>query len=166
MVYLLDANVFIQAKNLHYGFDFCPAFWHWLIQKNDEQIVFSIEAVYNELAIGNDELSNWVKSNKKNLFLSPDSVTVSKFPVVSTWANDPNLNYQQAAINEFLSVGDYYLVCHALGHQMTVVTHEKPSNSKKKIKIPDACQGLGVQFISPFEMLRCERANFVLGSVT
>ena len=26
-VYLLDANVFIQAKNLHYGFDFCPAFW-------------------------------------------------------------------------------------------------------------------------------------------
>ncbi|ANT65111.1 hypothetical protein Ptc2401_01341 [Prosthecochloris sp. CIB 2401] len=27
MTYLLDANVFIQAKNLHYGFDFCPAFW-------------------------------------------------------------------------------------------------------------------------------------------
>ena len=25
--YLLDANVLIQAKNLHYGFDFCPAFW-------------------------------------------------------------------------------------------------------------------------------------------
>ena len=25
--YLLDANGFIQAKNLHYGFDFCPAFW-------------------------------------------------------------------------------------------------------------------------------------------
>ena len=22
--YLLDANIFIQAKNLHYGFDFCP----------------------------------------------------------------------------------------------------------------------------------------------
>jgi Domain of unknown function (DUF4411) len=29
MGYLLDANVFIQAKNLHYGFDFCPAFWEW-----------------------------------------------------------------------------------------------------------------------------------------
>lgn len=24
MAYLLDANVFIQAKNLQYGFDFCP----------------------------------------------------------------------------------------------------------------------------------------------
>ena len=31
MAYLLDANVFIQAKNLHYGFDFCPAFWDWLV---------------------------------------------------------------------------------------------------------------------------------------
>lgn len=30
MAYLLDANVFIQAKNLQYGFDFCPAFWDWL----------------------------------------------------------------------------------------------------------------------------------------
>ena len=32
--YLLDANVFIQAKNLHYGFDFCPAFWDWLVEQN------------------------------------------------------------------------------------------------------------------------------------
>lgn len=30
MPYLLDANVFIQAKRLHYGMDFCPAFWDWL----------------------------------------------------------------------------------------------------------------------------------------
>lgn len=34
MAYLLDANVFIQAKNLHYGFDFCPAFWDWLVESN------------------------------------------------------------------------------------------------------------------------------------
>jgi len=27
MSYLLDSDVFIQAKNLHYGLDFCPAFW-------------------------------------------------------------------------------------------------------------------------------------------
>ena len=24
MLYLLDTNIFIQAKNLHYGMDFCP----------------------------------------------------------------------------------------------------------------------------------------------
>ena len=33
MAYFLDSDVFIRAKNLHYGFDFCPAFWDWLVQK-------------------------------------------------------------------------------------------------------------------------------------
>ncbi len=42
MPYLLDANVFIQAKNLHYGLDFCPAFWDWLIAENANNNVFSI----------------------------------------------------------------------------------------------------------------------------
>ena len=32
--YLLDANVFIQAKSLHYGFDSCPAFWDCLGEQN------------------------------------------------------------------------------------------------------------------------------------
>lgn len=45
MPYLLDANIFIQARNLHYGFDFCPAFWDWLIEKNIANIVYSIEKV-------------------------------------------------------------------------------------------------------------------------
>ena len=41
MSYLLDANVFIQAKSLHYGLDFCPAFWQWLIDGHADGRVFS-----------------------------------------------------------------------------------------------------------------------------
>jgi len=44
-----------------------------------------------------------------------------------------------------------------------VVTHEVPGASRKKIKIPDACIGLGIKCVSPYEMLRTERARFVLG---
>ena len=43
------------------------------------------------------------------------------------------------------------------------LAHEVPSASKRKIKIPDACIGLGVKFMTPFEMLRKEKARFVLG---
>ena len=43
MSYLLDANVFISAKNLHYGLDFCPAFWEWLIHAGNTGTVFSID---------------------------------------------------------------------------------------------------------------------------
>jgi len=58
MAYLLDANVFMQAKNLHYGFDFCPAFWDWLIRQNAMGIVFSIEKVGDEIDAGGDELAD------------------------------------------------------------------------------------------------------------
>ena len=47
--YLLDANVFIRAKNLHYGFDFCPAFWDWLVDRNRAGTVASVERVADEL---------------------------------------------------------------------------------------------------------------------
>ncbi len=52
MAYLLDANVFMQAKNLHYGLDFCPAFWDWLVEANAALSVFSIEKVGDEIAAG------------------------------------------------------------------------------------------------------------------
>ena len=29
-MYLLDTNVFIEAKNRYYSFDLAPGFWEWL----------------------------------------------------------------------------------------------------------------------------------------
>jgi hypothetical protein len=81
---------------------------------------------------------------------------------VSAWATGQR--YDAAAVSTFLQVADYYLVAHALAHGHTVVTHEIASTSTKRIKIPDACIGLGVKCVTPFEMLRHERARFVLGS--
>lgn len=94
MAYLLDANVFISAKNLHYGFDFCPAFWDWLVRENKAGKVYSIERVGDELLAGADELADWARG----------------------------------------------------------------------VKIPDACIGLNIKCVTPFEMLRNERARFVLGT--
>jgi Domain of unknown function (DUF4411) len=54
MAHLLDANVFIQAKSLHYGLDFCPAFWDWLVEANRQKRAFSIEKVGDELEAGAD----------------------------------------------------------------------------------------------------------------
>lgn len=73
MTYLLDANVFIQAKNLHYGLDFCPAFWDWLIAGNSAQQVFSIEKVGDEIFAVADELSNWAAQRGPDFFLKPDA---------------------------------------------------------------------------------------------
>lgn len=162
MAYLLDANIFIQAKNLHYGLDFCPAFWDWLIAGNTDQKVFSIEKVGDELAAGGDELADWANQQGANFFLPPDAKLLSALRQVSTWATSQR--YDPAAVNTFLQVADYYLVAHGLAHGHVIVTHEIASTSTKKIKIPDACIGLGIKCMTPFEMLRLEQARFVLGA--
>ncbi len=161
MAYLLDANVFIQAKNLHYGLDFCPAFWEWLIANNTGGSVFSIEKVGDEIAAGGDDLSDWAAQRGDGFFLKPDAALLPVLGTVSAWANGQN--YEPAAVNTFLQVADYYLVAHALAHGHTVVTHEIASASTKRIKIPNACIGLNVKFMTPYEMLRHERARFILG---
>lgn len=161
MSYLLDANVFIQAKNLHYGLDFCPAFWDWLVENNSARKVFSIEKIGDEIDAGDDELAVWASDRGKDFFLPTDAVTAARFTDVSMWASGQG--YEPTAITTFLQIADYYLVSHALAHDLVLVTHEVPSNSPKKIKIPNACIGLGIKFMSPYEMLRHERARFVLG---
>jgi hypothetical protein len=88
MAYLLDANVFIQAKNLHYGLDFCPAFWDWLIETNAASTVFSIEKVGDEIAAGADELSTWAAARGPAFFLKPDPALLSALASVSAWATD------------------------------------------------------------------------------
>ena len=164
MAYLLDANVFIEAKNLYYGFDFCPAFWEWLIVKNKAQRVFSIEKVGDEIDALDDELSVWAAKRGPEFFLKPDAAILQVLGNVSSWASGQN--YAPAAVNTFLQVADYYLVAHALAHGHTIVTREVAGNSINKIKIPNACIGLGIKFMSPYEMLSHERARFVLGNST
>ena len=134
MPYLLDANVFIQAKNLHYGFDFCPAFWDWLVQSNAASQVFSIERVGDEIEAGGDELSDWAAQCGTGFFLRPDEAIVAALGRVSTWATREI--YEPAAVNTFLQVADSYLVAHALAHGHTVVTHERVSDSRRIIKFP------------------------------
>ena len=114
MPYLLDANVFIQAKNLYYGFDICPRFWDWLIQANAQGKVYSIEKVGDELEAGNDELSAWARQRGVAFFLRPDERVIQAFGKVSEWVR--NAGYEPAAISVFLQGADYYLIAHALAH--------------------------------------------------
>jgi hypothetical protein len=160
VAYLLDANIFIQAKNLTYGFDFCPAFWDWLIEGNDRQTVFSIEKVGDELCAGSDDLAAWAKARGPRFFVKADQSVLPSLGQVSSWVT--GRPYEAAARNLFLQSADYYLVAQAHAGRHTVVTHEIASNSSRRIKIPDVCIGLQIKCVQTFAMLRQERARFVL----
>ena len=160
MAYLLDANVLISAKNLYYGFDFCPGFWDWILRSHDLGLVRSVEKVGDEVRAVDDDLSEWAKLRGPAFFAPPEPADLPALKTVSHWARQQD--YEATAISTFLQSGDYYLVSQALAGHHTVVTHEVPSASPKKIKIPNVCIGLEIKCITPFDMLRSERARFVL----
>lgn len=160
MGYLLDSNVFIQAKNLHYGFDFCPAFWDWLDAAHKASSVYSIEKVRDELIGSGDDLADWARAQPDTFFIPADAAALPSLQETTTWAT--GAGYEAAAVSTFLQGADYYLVAQAkaLGH--TLVTHEIIANTVKKVKIPNACLALGITYMSTFQMLRHETARFVL----
>lgn len=167
MAWLLDSDVFIQAKNLHYGFDFCSAFWDWLERENKAGRLYSIERVSKELLKGDeDELFLWAVKMGSGFFLPQRMIPDSSLQKVTSWVEEQKAiqRYEQSAVNEFLSVADFHLIAHALAGNHTVVTHEKSNNSKRMIQIPDVCFGLEIDCIDPFEMLRSAKARFVLGT--
>ena len=160
MAFLIDANILIDSKNRHYGFDFCPAFWDWLVRENQNGEVFSVEAVRAELLKQEDELSQWAKELDDGFFLAPSADVVAAMTKLSIWVQ--NENFRDAAKSEFLDSADYRLISHALATGMTVVTYEKQQDTKKKVKIPNACHVLNVEYVTLYEAIRSTSAKFVL----
>jgi predicted nucleic acid-binding protein len=143
-MYLLDSNVFIEAKNRYYAFDLAPGFWEWLETDAAAGVIGSIEEVGDELLAGGDDLAAWAQQHP-GLFASADLLTVAKLSELAEWANGGQ--FTQAAVDEFLDVADYYLVAHAAAHGHTVVTHEVyQANARRRVLIPNACQALGVPY--------------------
>lgn len=102
-----------------------------------------------------------MSARPKSFQLKPTSSDIRSLSVVAQWANGGS--YSQGAVSTFLSAADFYLVAQALTSGLTVVTHERPEpQSTKKIKIPDACNGVGVRWTNPYPMLKTEHAKFVL----
>ena len=160
MAYLLDSNVLITAKNLYYGMDFCPGFWDWLKKAYEKEKVNSVAKVRDEIFAGDDELFDWVKSLPKAFFLQPQQSDVDALQKISSWVTTGK--YDQAAVAQFLQLADYYICAQALTGEHTVVALEVPSESRKRVKIPDVCLAMNIPYINTFDLLRREGARFVL----
>ena len=69
---------------------------------------------------------------------------------INRWAND-SPDYDAAAKDEFASAADSFLIGHALSGHHIVVTHERVSDSRRKIKIPNAAIANGIKFAHPLQ---------------
>ncbi len=158
-VFVVDSNFFIQAHRAIYPLDIAIGFWIKVKQLADTGKIVSIDKVKKELYVKNDALKVWCRENLPEDFFKDTSEVISEYVQVSSWAVSMNGHYLPNALNEFLDSeeADAFLVAYALAdpQNRVIVTQETSEPKRKnKVKIPEPCNALNVQFLNTIEMFR------------
>ncbi|MBI4556278.1 MAG: DUF4411 family protein [Candidatus Hydrogenedentes bacterium] len=155
MLYLLDANILIDANRDYYPISRVREFWEWLEHNGTEGHVKIPVEVYEEIKEGDDDLTKWAKKAeiKDALLLKEDADST----LVSRVINEgyaPDLTD-----DEVEKLGrDPFLVAYALagpGGRCVVTTEgSKPKRVRANRHIPDVCRDLGIACCNTFELVR------------
>lgn len=155
MLYLLDANVLIDANRDYYPLNRVPEFWEWLIDAGENGNVKIPLEVYEEISEGNDQLANWVKQERiKTALLLQEEVNVSLVSYVTDHGYASDLTD-----DEVIKVGrDPFLIAYTLTDRdnRCLVTTEvsKPSRQRANRHLPNVCGDLGARCCNTFEFVR------------
>lgn len=168
MLYLLDANVLIDAKNKYYPIKRVPEYWEWLLYKAEKGNIKIPFEIYQELSDPDkkfqekDDLAQWLETeaNKALLLLEEDIDSEALNCVLEEYTWDSKTKaYGEKLSEDELDVieNDAILVSYAhMKENRCVVTLEMPRPSKKRHnkKIPDICNGLNIAWCDPFKLNR------------
>ena len=160
MLYLLDANVFIEAKNRYYAFDLFPAFWGWM-DSVVAQNVRTITMVRDELLVKDDALGDWMRARKDEPWILPVDDEATQVAFAEIAAELDGSRYRRPGIEKFLSGADPWLIAKAKVLGATIVTHEVPdAHVLKRVPIPNLCVSRSVPCLDTFDTLRALQARF------
>ena len=163
-IYVLDANVFVQAHRRHYAFEICPGFWDCVIHHHQTGLLISIDRVRDEIAAGDaDALETWAKHTAPKSLFAPTGVAVvaGNFAAMVQWVQ-AQAQFTTEAKEQFAQVADGWLAAYAKTHaHHVVVTHEEFNpDVKKRVPLPNVCKQFGVEYIDTFTMLKELKARF------
>lgn len=160
-MFLLDANVFIEAKNFYYRFEIFPAVWAWLDREQEFDRLASVLPVAEELIRGNDELADWATERKGGGWFLPvdDEETQRHFSEILRWVLDAD--FTESAKAEFMDGGDPWLIAKARSLSAAVVTQEIfAPEIRRKVKIPNVCKAFDIEYMNTFDLLKSLGARF------
>ncbi|MED5607818.1 DUF4411 family protein [Pseudomonas sp. JH-2] len=162
--YLVDANIFLQAKNLYYRFEFCSHFWSWMLTAHGAGLVCSINKVKKELTNGDkeDPARKWAEELPTTFFLADesDAKVMEKYAEIMAWTAR-STHYKDQAKRQFAdsNVADAFLLATAMAYGYDIITHELPNPERKnKIQLPDAASAFGIKTHYVYDIL-AENSN-------
>lgn len=150
-VYCLDANVFIQPWRTYYSPKICPDYWALLSELGFRKKIFMPKIVYEEITRTEDDLSAWIKTS--NIPIHKIDAAVTKC-LKDIYEFNP-LHKLLVDNTKQRSLADPWVIAHAINEKACVVTKEEKITaiSTKKIKIPNVCDNMGVNWITDFQMI-------------
>lgn len=155
MIYLLDANVLIEAHETYYPIDRVPQFWEWIHSMAEKDRIKMPLEIYNEIAGSTGDLKDWISESttKKALVLKEGPNPVLVRQVLDLGYADNLTDSELEKIGQ-----DGFLIAYALADHngRTVVTKEtpRPTAERANRKIPDVCDSLGVNWMRDFDMFK------------
>lgn len=151
MKYCLDTNVLIQAWNWYYAPDICSDYWSCLESVIKKGNVFIPEEVFREIEKEDDQLLAWAKQHK-DIFVHEIDQEVEKC-LAKVYENP--LHHRLVDSIKGRSLADPWVIAHAMAENAVVVTKENIElQSRKRIKIPNVCDDLKIEWINDFEFIR------------
>ena len=153
MLFLLDANVLIDANRDYYPIDRVPEFWEWLLRLGSSgQVKIPLEN-FEEVAAGNDSVATWVKEHSMQIRLNEEFYIQHLQRVIE-------LGYAGDLTDEEIEkIGrDPFLIAYALtdptDRVVTSTEVSAPSRIRANRKVPDVCDTFGILHCNTFELIR------------
>jgi uncharacterized protein DUF4411 len=153
-LYLLDANVLIQAHEDYYPVDRIPQFWMWLLDMAGKNIIKMPRVIFDEITPPPGHLANWIKQKEvRDLMILAEPIARARVTHVLEHGYAPDLNDVETE-----KIGnDPFLVAAAMAApDRVVVTREvsKPKRQRANRKVPDICDVFSVPVITDFQLYR------------
>ncbi len=155
MLYLLDANVLIDANRDYYPLDRVPEFWDWLEHHGAAGVVKVPVEIYEEVRDGTDDLATWTKQRSvADALRHPAEAQVDLVARVIAEGYSADLTD-----TEIVKLGrDPFLVAYALAdpgsHCIVTTEGSKPSRIRANRHLPDVARSLGIASCNTFEFTR------------
>ena len=158
-IYVVDSNFFIEAHRTTYPLDVAHSFWNKVKQLAEDGKIISVDKVKKELYGHEDALKTWCVDNLPEDFFKDTTQVMPQYGQIAVWAASRSSHYLPHALAEFLDAdeADAHIIAYALSDNAnTIITTQEISepNRKNKVKIPEVCNALGVQYCNTIVMFR------------
>lgn len=153
--FVLDTNIFVEAKNEYYAMDICPGFRTCLIHLSQADRVVSIDQVLKEIRAYEDDLTEWTKAAPGTLFRTTRRQDIANaYRDLMDWVWRQS-RYRKRAKLDFARAADGWVAAYAKVEGAAVVTHETFSaEAERRVPLPNPCAEFEIDGLRTFDLLR------------